>query len=78
MTKSHITPTMFALSPVEHPRCPGCEIRMTLAAIHPGPAGRDYRTFECAKCDRTETMIADDPMKSEKAGWLQSELKPPQ
>jgi hypothetical protein len=51
---------------------------MALAGIQPGPAGLDYRTFECAKCDHTETVIADDPMKSEKAGWLQSELKPPQ
>lgn len=78
MTTSHVTPTMFALSPVEHPRCPCCETRMALASIHPGPAGRDYRTFECVKCDHTETVIADDPMKSEKAGWLQGELKPPQ
>jgi hypothetical protein len=51
---------------------------MALAGIQPGPAGLDYRTFECVKCDHTETVIADDPMKSEKAGWLQSELKPPQ
>lgn len=78
MTTSHITPTMFALSPVEHPRCPCCETRMVLVGIQPGPAGLDYRTFECAKCDHTETVIADDPMKSEKAGWLHSELKPPQ
>ena len=78
MTTSHITPTMFALSPVEHPRCPCCETRMALVRIQPGPAGLDYRTFECVKCDHTETVIADDPMKSGKAGWLQSELKPPQ
>jgi len=78
MTTSHVTPTMFALSPVEHPRCPCCENRMALAGIQPGPAGLDYRTFECVKCDHTETVIADDPMKSAKAGWLQSELKPPQ
>ena len=78
MTTLHITPTMFALSAVEHPRCPRCQIRMTLAGIQPGPAGRDYRTFECAACDQTETVIADDPMKSEKAGWLRGELKPPQ
>jgi hypothetical protein len=78
MTTSHVTPTMFALSPVEHPRCPCCETRMALAGIQPGPAGLDYRTFECVKCDHTETVIAYDPIKSEKAGWLQSELKPPQ
>jgi hypothetical protein len=78
MAKSHITPTMFALSPVEHPRCPRCQVRMALTGISLGPQGRDFRTFECAKCDQTETFIADDRMKSEKAGWLESDLKPPQ
>jgi hypothetical protein len=78
MAKSHITPTMFALSPIEHPRCSRCQTRMALTAISLGPQGRDFRTFECAKCDRTETVIVDDPMKSEKVGWLDSELKPPQ
>ena len=78
MAKSHITPTMFALSPIEHPRCPRCHVRMVLTGISLGPERRDFRTFQCGKCDRTETVIADDPMKSEKAGWLVSELKPPQ
>jgi hypothetical protein len=50
---------------------------MKLVEISLGPGGRDFRTFECSKCSHTETAIADDPMKSEKAGWLQSELKPP-
>jgi hypothetical protein len=78
MPKSHITPTMFALSPIAHPRCPRCQVRMPLTGISLGPQGRDFRSFECAKCDQTETVIADDPMKSEKVGWLQGELKPPQ
>lgn len=79
MTKSRIIPAMFALSPLEHPRCPRCDLRMPLVAMSLGPAGRDCRMFECPKCSLTETAIADDPMKSKKAGcWLQSELKPPQ
>jgi hypothetical protein len=78
MARSHIVPTMFALSPIEHPRCTRCQVRMALTGISLGPQGRDFRTFECAKCDRIETVIADDPMKSETSGWLQSELKPPQ
>jgi hypothetical protein len=60
MPKSHITPTMFVLSPIEHPRCPRCQVRMPLTAINVGPQGRDFRTFECAKCDRlkrTSQMI---------------------
>jgi transposase-like protein len=78
MSKSHIIPTMFALSPIEHPRCPRCQLRMKLVEISLGPGGRDFRRFECSKCSYTETAIADDPMKSEKAGWLEGELKPPQ
>jgi hypothetical protein len=78
MPKSHITPTMFALSPIEQPRCAWCQVRMALTGISLGPQGRDFRTFECAKCDQTKTVIADDPMKSEKTGRLQGELKPPQ
>jgi hypothetical protein len=61
MPKSHITPTMFALSPIEHLCCSGCQVRMALTAISLGPQGRDFRTFECAKCDHTETVIAYDP-----------------
>ena len=49
---------------------------MALTGISLGPHGRDFRTFECAKCDQTETVIADDPTKSDQTGWLQSELKP--
>jgi hypothetical protein len=64
MPKSHITPTMSALSPIEHPRCSRCQVRMALTGISLGPQGRDSRTFECAKCDQTETVIADDPMNS--------------
>jgi hypothetical protein len=60
MAKSQITPTMFALSPIEHPRFTRCEGRMTLTGISLGPQGRDFRTFECAKCDQAETVIADD------------------
>jgi hypothetical protein len=50
-----------------------------LARIEPGPQGYDYRTFECAKCNHVHmVMVATDPMKSEAAGWLAGELKPPE
>jgi hypothetical protein len=78
MAKLQIMPTMFPLSAIERPRCPHCQLRMALTGFSLGPAGRDCRTFECAKCDQTETVIVDDPMRSENAGWLQGELKRPQ
>jgi hypothetical protein len=51
---------------------------MLLSKLEVGPAGFDYRTFECQKCGRLETTVAQsDPMASSALGWLASELKPP-
>ena len=44
----------------------------------PGPKGFDIRNFECGRCDHVVTVtVGMDPMKSDKAGWLAGELKPP-
>ena len=68
------------LSAIERPRCPHCQLRMTLTGISPAPPGYDVRTFECAKCERISTKLgAKDPMKTVEAlGWLSSQLKPPE
>jgi len=51
---------------------------MLLSKLEAGPAGFDYRTFECRKCGRAETTcVSSDPMTSEVHGWLAGELKPP-
>jgi hypothetical protein len=64
---------------IERPRRPKCQTRMSLARISPGPSGYDHRMFECSKCEHVlKEMIATDPMKSDKAGWLAGELKPPE
>jgi len=67
------------LSARERPRCPKCkQNRMLLSKLEAGPSGFDYRTFECQKCGRVQTMVvASDPMKSGVHGWLAGELKPP-
>jgi hypothetical protein len=73
-------PSMFppSLTPIERPRCPKCDTRMSVARIMPGPKGYEYRNFECSKCDHVETRtVSVDPLKSEAAGWLAGELKPP-
>jgi len=68
-----------SLMPIERPRCPKCNNRMSLARIMPGPNGYDLRNFECDKCDNVMTLtVATDPMKSNKLGWLAGELKPPE
>jgi ssDNA-binding Zn-finger/Zn-ribbon topoisomerase 1 len=58
-------------------RCPKCQGRMMLAGIEPGPAGSDLRTFECLKCEYVLRTMVEEPKKSDKAGWQDSELKPP-
>jgi hypothetical protein len=59
-------------SRIERPRCPRChEPRMVHSKTEAGPAGFEYRTFDCQKCSRTHTMIiASDPMDSNVRGWL--------
>jgi len=67
------------ISAIERPRCPTCrQNRMLLSKLEAGPAGFEYRTFECQKCGRVETLtVSSDPMKSDMRGWLAGELKPP-
>jgi hypothetical protein len=69
-----------SLIPIKRPRCRKCQTRMNLARIMPGPKGYDYRTFECTKCDHTDTIaVCTDPMKSGSAGWMiHSNLNPPE
>ena len=77
MPQTHIRPDP-SLIPTERPRCPKCQGRMTLARIEPGPDGSDLWTFECPKCEYVhKVMIESDPIKSDSAGWQQSELNPP-
>ena len=67
-----------SLIAIERPHCPKCQTRMSLARISPGPSGYELRIFECSKCEHVvKDMISTDPMKSDKAGWLAGELKPP-
>jgi hypothetical protein len=52
---------------------------MMLAGIEPSFAGPDLWTFECPKCELAYKVLAEDPMNSSKAaGWLKSELRPPE
>jgi hypothetical protein len=47
--------------------------------VMPGPPGYDLRRFECDKCNHVhEERVVNDPMKSDKIGWLAGELKPPE
>jgi hypothetical protein len=64
---------------MERPRCPRCHSRMMLVGVSPAPAGHEQRQFECGKCSHIQSSMAvSDPMKSRAAGWLSSDLKPPE
>jgi hypothetical protein len=67
-----------SLLSIQRPHCPKCQGRMMLARIAPGPAGSEVQTFECPKCEYVLKTLAQDPMKSAVAGWLNSGLRPPE
>jgi predicted Zn finger-like uncharacterized protein len=65
------------LTPIERPRCPNCQTRMMVIRIEASPAGADLRTFGCRHCKNVHKALAEDPLKSDKARWLNSALKRP-
>jgi hypothetical protein len=71
-------PADSSLIPIERPPCPKCQAPMMLARIEHGPAVSDLLTFECPKCEHVQKVLTEDQIKSEKAGWLNSELRPPE
>jgi hypothetical protein len=53
-------------------------MRMVTADVTPGPAGFEYRSYECPKCAHTETRIEDsDPLESNAVVWIAREPGPP-
>ena len=68
-----------SLGMIKRPHCPKCQVRMMLVGIKSSSTGPDLRTFACSKCELAYNALAADPMKSNKAaGWLKSELRPPE
>jgi hypothetical protein len=51
---------------------------MRLVRIEASRAGADLRTFGCRHCKNVHRALAEDPLKSDKARWLNSALKPPE
>lgn len=71
-------PTGPLPSVLERPRCQHCQTRTILRGTVPGPAGYDFRTFACPKCDRVQrTLVVSDPMSGDAKGWLRGELRSP-
>jgi hypothetical protein len=51
---------------------------MMVVRIEARGAGADLLTFGCRRCKNVHKARAEDPLKSDKAGWLNSALKPPE
>jgi len=48
----------FKTSPaVERPKCQEYELDMWLLEIKPAQPGQDVRTFECARCEASKTIL---------------------
>src|SRR5436190_20897253 len=66
------------LLPINRPRCPDCQTRMITAALSPGPAGSEHRTFACSRCGHSETrLVASDPLQPDAMAWTAGEPMPP-
>jgi hypothetical protein len=69
MSNAHHSLTAF-----ERPRCSGCQAKMALDHVSPGPVGFEHRFFECPKCGHVESVVvASDTFKSKSLGWLSGE-----
>lgn len=68
------------LLPIQRPRCPECQTRMTSTKVVAEANGFEDRTFECIKCGRIENkrMVADPLASHPAVAWTKGELKPPQ
>ena len=42
---------------IPHPDCPKCGTPMWLARIEPDEPNYDRRTYECAECDHSTTVV---------------------
>jgi hypothetical protein len=68
----------WSMSTLDRPMCLTCKHRMRLARISPGQRGFEECTFECSTCHAQKRIAAlVDPHKTNAAGWLASELRPP-
>ena len=45
---------------VERPRCQECTLDMWLLDIKPAMPGQELRTFECARCGASQTLLCAD------------------
>ena len=42
---------------IDQPRCPICQTAMIIIRIEPEKPDHDRRSYECPKCDHSESMV---------------------
>lgn len=57
MPNTHPSPTMFNFDRIQHPLCSTCGAQMVLTLIAPDKPGFDQRTFECPRCEISESFL---------------------
>ena len=61
------------------PRCPKCQSRMEVQRITTARPGFEYWTLRCVECGLiNEAQVSADPMKSDAAGRVDSDLRAPE
>src|SRR3979490_2613224 len=66
------------LAAVARPSCRKCKHPLTVDRVSPGVRGFQELTFKCSTCGHIEKLATPvDPVRTDAAGWLASELIPP-
>ena len=72
------TPTLSHRA-AARPRCLKCQSRMEVQRITAARPGFEHWTLRCVKCGLiNEAQVSTDPMKSDAAGWVDSDLRTPE
>jgi RNase P subunit RPR2 len=76
MTK--IQPSTLKPRAVARPRCPRCQAPSLVQRATAGRSGFEHWSLKCSSCGHIhEAQVHVDPMTSEAAGWVSSELRSP-
>jgi RNase P subunit RPR2 len=66
------------LAAIARPSCRKCKHPLTVDRVSPGARGFQELSFKCSTCGHIEKLATPvDPVRTDAAGWLASELIPP-
>lgn len=58
---------------LEPPRCPVCNILLTVKYVGPACEGNEHRVFSCVNCEKVLGVIAKprEHLQSVRVGWIE-------